>query len=121
MPPRASCKKDQVTRSSDRDHRRPAGNSWACGWFEVTGFNTVLPPNSIGCVTTRPCWNLMPPDSYHPGGVNVLIADGSVRFISEYDQRRESDHRLRPQAGRARLGFGALWVADRVANLWRRQ
>jgi prepilin-type processing-associated H-X9-DG protein len=56
-----------------------------------TGFNTVAPPNSIACGSGRSdghCWaagcqNVMPPDSYHPGGVNGLMADGSVHFFSE--------------------------------------
>ena len=26
---------------------------------------------------------MMPPNSFHPGGVNGVMADGSVRFISE--------------------------------------
>jgi prepilin-type processing-associated H-X9-DG protein len=65
-----------------------------------TGFNTVLPPNAPSCtgaaslLTAAPSfayslannaiWNgLYTAQSYHPGGVNVLMGDGSVRFVSE--------------------------------------
>ena len=59
------------------------GIHYGSGWFGVSGFNTILAPNSIGCGGNRSNGNILPPDSYHPGGVNALFADGSGHFISE--------------------------------------
>ena len=62
------------------------GVAWCWGTMMGVGFNTVLPPNSIGCTSGTSEWgqeNVFPPDSYHPGGVNAALADGSVRFFSE--------------------------------------
>jgi len=59
------------------------GIHYGSGWFDVSGFNTILAPNSIGCAQYGWPGSILPPDSYHPGGVNVLFADGSVDFISE--------------------------------------
>ena len=64
------------------------GIHWTDGQTEYCGFNTVLPPNSPSC--TRD-WNkygdshggVFPPTSNHPGGVNGVFVDGSVRFISD--------------------------------------
>jgi prepilin-type processing-associated H-X9-DG protein len=54
----------------------------------MTLFNTVATPNANND-TWAYCGNdgsgtmaaFSNADSYHPGGVNVLLADGSVRFI----------------------------------------
>ncbi len=62
------------------------GVVWGWGSVVCSGFNTVLPPNSIGCKGFFNEWgadHIMPPDSFHPGGVNSLFADGSQHFISE--------------------------------------
>jgi prepilin-type N-terminal cleavage/methylation domain-containing protein/prepilin-type processing-associated H-X9-DG protein len=52
-------------------------------------YNHVGPPNSRQCQNNPlDSWGLDiygtgPPNSYHPGGVNVCMADGSVRFIKD--------------------------------------
>lgn len=63
------------------------GNVWADGQAERVAFNTIIPPNGPGCVddsnTNADSNNaLLPASSFHPGGVNCLFADASVRFIS---------------------------------------
>lgn len=52
------------------------------------GFHTILPPNSPACGHNVSGgggngWGVHPPSSNHSGGVQVLMLDGAVRFISE--------------------------------------
>ncbi|MDR2705423.1 MAG: DUF1559 domain-containing protein [Planctomycetaceae bacterium] len=47
-------------------------------------FTTTLPPNSPSCYSSAGGLNfIVTPSSYHSGGVNVTLGDGSVRFVSE--------------------------------------
>lgn len=61
------------------------GYRWADGAGTFTGVTTILPPNGPSCLLTEDDWNIgiLTPASRHPGGINALMADGSVRFISE--------------------------------------
>jgi len=64
---------------------RAVGVQWFEGAAAFTGFNTVLPPNSPSCAVDNwgDSWGVFSASSNHPGGVNVLMGDGSVRFVSE--------------------------------------
>jgi prepilin-type N-terminal cleavage/methylation domain-containing protein len=65
-------------------HQR-RGDSLYAGYPMINGFTTVLPPNSPNCAsgTGEWTWGIFPPDSYHPGGVNLALGDASVTFVSE--------------------------------------
>jgi prepilin-type N-terminal cleavage/methylation domain-containing protein/prepilin-type processing-associated H-X9-DG protein len=63
------------------------GNSWVMGEMCCTSYNHVSLPNTSTCAGIGFPGNManmamdVPPSSYHPGGVNVAMGDGSVRFI----------------------------------------
>lgn len=59
------------------------GDRWTDGNPSMTKFNTILPPNSPSCMngTWDGDWGLFSAASNHPGGVNILMGDASVRFV----------------------------------------
>ena len=60
------------------------GQRWADGQVMISGFNTVLPPNSPVCSYSGDnVWGAATAQSNHSGGVNAAMLDGSVRFVSE--------------------------------------
>ncbi|NNJ27964.1 DUF1559 domain-containing protein [Alienimonas chondri] len=70
------------------DYRDTQGKSWATTWAPYTGFHTILPPNSPSCraQTDRHVdrhAGIISSGSFHSGGVQVVLCDGSVNFISE--------------------------------------
>jgi prepilin-type N-terminal cleavage/methylation domain-containing protein/prepilin-type processing-associated H-X9-DG protein len=75
----------QNSNFSGRQHR---GGGWA--WSFVgsggAGYNHTMMPNEPSCQSFSGDWggrNLMSANSAHPGSVNVALADGSVRSVSD--------------------------------------
>ena len=67
------------------------GQLWFAGFAVDSRFSTILPPNSPNCVWgdtgSTSGWDhhigTISAQSNHPGGVNVAMADGSCRFVSD--------------------------------------
>lgn len=72
-------------------HQSNVGRQWMGGFPGFCAFNTIAPPNwkhitccdggTFGYACDRN--GIVPPRSYHPGGVNAALGDASVRFISD--------------------------------------
>ncbi len=58
------------------------GSQWYSGYETFSRYNHVMPPNSQSCgYGTWTGGGAATASSRHPGGVNVLLADGSTRFV----------------------------------------
>jgi prepilin-type N-terminal cleavage/methylation domain-containing protein/prepilin-type processing-associated H-X9-DG protein len=85
----AACDKAWNARSAySVDQQR--GENWAHGSNDMTLFNTIVTPNAnndtwtnCGLTSSGSMTNLTNSDSWHSGGVNVSMADGSVKFIKD--------------------------------------
>lgn len=64
------------------------GFIWTDGQAERIGFNTILGPNKPNCeidgnVNADSIGGILNASSYHTGGVNIGLMDGSVQFVSD--------------------------------------
>lgn len=89
--PNLAADLDRCSRSGNTGDRDGPGFRWGFGATGVTLFNTVVPPNGGGKYAWETCRldccvqsthsQYVTAFSNHPSGVNVLLADGGVRFV----------------------------------------
>ena len=92
------CQRTSVKSGQYRAHQAMFWNGdatrvWATGLPMSNSFNTILPPNNPSCTQHNdPERTLIaPPTSYHTGGVNLVMADASGRFVSNTIDANISD------------------------------
>lgn len=80
-----ASKSDYADSVSDASLGGWSGTRWSDGAGVYTGFMTILPPNAPSCLAANDeaSGGLISASSSHSGGVNCLMADGSVSFVSE--------------------------------------
>lgn len=75
-----NCSQLTVVVGGDDESR---GRAWASGQINVTGYTHTLPPRQPSCIDgTIIQQGAYSSGSQHPGGVNVVFADGHLVFIS---------------------------------------
>jgi prepilin-type N-terminal cleavage/methylation domain-containing protein/prepilin-type processing-associated H-X9-DG protein len=84
----AACTTAWQTAGTNFQYQR--GSSWAHGGFAHTMFNTIVQPNSKQAqwsycdhYSSSAVGTFGNASSYHPGGINALFADGSVKFLKD--------------------------------------
>ena len=89
------CNSTQTFNSTLGNGNDPRGFAWCSGEYRSAMYNHYYPPNATNfdCITSLTVDPTLPPQklyaaygwrtarSAHPGGVNLLSADGSARFV----------------------------------------
>ncbi|GIW90305.1 MAG: prepilin-type N-terminal cleavage/methylation domain-containing protein [Pirellulaceae bacterium] len=81
---RQACASLTLAQAAAYPHDYDGGQTWLEGNMNWTRYNHLLPPNRIACKNGL-TWDgtAMPASSWHRGGVNLLLGDGAVRFVSD--------------------------------------
>ncbi len=93
------------------------------GWYIAgnwgdTLFTALYPPNAHGKVVLQAAaaW-ANSASSLHPGGVNVLMGEGSVRFVKDSIHSWSSDQKMGSPIG-ASLSSAGLWINLPRTGIW---
>jgi len=92
------------------DVRFARGHRICYGTMFMQGFQTILPPNSPTCASgnSDTGWGIHAASSFHTGGVNVVLFDGAVDFVTSTIDFGGSDSR-QVESGESRFGvWGAM-------------
>ncbi|WP_422925057.1 DUF1559 domain-containing protein [Singulisphaera sp. PoT] len=84
LPPTASNLADLSLSGTPANTDSSMGSYWHLGLGRTGGIYTnIMTPNTWSCVTNNSDMNgaLLTASSRHPGGVNCLFSDGSVKFV----------------------------------------
>ena len=85
------------------------GGIWFSGAPSYNSFHTVLAPNSPSCRSDVSVVMVISASSYHTGGVNTLLMDGTCNFISDTINTGPDLSVMRPASGPSPYGvWGAL-------------
>ncbi|MDO5566366.1 MAG: DUF1559 domain-containing protein [Planctomycetia bacterium] len=87
----------------------------------VTAFFTMTPPNTpSACASSYPDGNpsVITASSYHSGGANVGMGDGSVRFISETIDCGKTSCDVRTATGVATGSVPAQFIGPSIWGVW---
>jgi len=96
------------------------GRRWADARAAYTNFHAAVPPNSPSChqegnTSENNSCMCVSASSNHSGGVNVVMCDGSVRFVSETVDCGDVSNKLgHPNNG----GEGHHWVGPSTHGVW---
>ena len=85
------------------------GNTIFFGTPAFISFNTIVAPNSYSCIsassfTATDDWGIYTANSYHSGGVNAGLFDGSVRFVSETVDCGNTSTAVQVTSGKSQFG-----------------
>ncbi|MDO5580192.1 MAG: DUF1559 domain-containing protein [Planctomycetia bacterium] len=91
------------TFSAENVHEVP-GRGYIIAWLSVSSVVCMMPPNSPSCTGASNnggqvygnVYATLTSSSYHNGGVNVAMGDGSVRFVSDTIDTGDAAHTVAP-------------------------